>query len=127
MAKMKAVVAYGAKDFRLEEVEIPKVEAGEVLIRVNATGICASDRSIYNGGDPWGGVRSPHIPGHEFAGTVVELGAGAAEVTGLQIGDQATQTAFINDILGFDFVCIQLARFQCMAIIDFDMIRAYGQ
>ena len=90
MEKMKAVVAHGPKDYHLEEVDVPEVGPGEVLIKVNATGICASDRSIYKGGDPWGGMPGKHIPGHEFAGNVVELGKGAAEATGLKVGDQAT-------------------------------------
>ncbi len=90
MEKMKAVVAYSAQDFRYEEVAVPVRKAGDILVRVEATGICASDRSIYYGGDPWGGISQPHIPGHEFAGEVVELDAATSERTGLTVGDRAT-------------------------------------
>jgi len=98
MERMHAVLAYGALDWRYEEVDKPVVGPGDVLIKVEATGICASERSIYKGGDPWtakaraaGRERrsEPYRPGHEYVGTVVELGEGAAEATGLQLGDLA--------------------------------------
>lgn len=63
---MKAIVAYGAKDYRFCEVDTPKVGEGEILIKIEAAGICASDRAVYMGGDPWGGIESPRVPGHEF-------------------------------------------------------------
>ena len=48
---MKAIVAYGAKDYRFCEVDTPKVGEGEILIKIEAAGICASDRAVYMGGD----------------------------------------------------------------------------
>lgn len=63
---MKAIVAYGAKNYRFCEVDTPKVGEGEILIKIEAAGICASDRAVYMGGDPWGGIESPRVPGHEF-------------------------------------------------------------
>lgn len=62
---MKAIVAYGAKNYRFCEVDTPKVGEGEILIKIEAAGICASDRAVYMGGDPWGGIESPRVPGHE--------------------------------------------------------------
>lgn len=44
---MKAIVAYGAKDYRFCEVDTPKVGEGEILIKIEAAGICASDRAVY--------------------------------------------------------------------------------
>ena len=41
---MKAIVAYGAKDYRFCE-DTPKVGEGEILIKIEAAGICASDRA----------------------------------------------------------------------------------
>ena len=46
---MKAIVAYGAKDYRFCEVDTPKVGEGEILIKIEAAGICASDRAVYMG------------------------------------------------------------------------------
>lgn len=70
---MKAWVLYGADDLRYETVEDPMAEAGEVIVAVGAAGICGSDiPRIYE----TGAHRHPLIPGHEFAGEVVEVGAG---------------------------------------------------
>jgi erythritol/L-threitol dehydrogenase len=91
---MTAVVNHGPNDYRLEQVPRPTVGAGEVLIRVEAAGICGSDgkchagsEMFWGGDDPW--VKAPVIPGHEFFGTVVDLGDGAGDRHGLKIGDLA--------------------------------------
>jgi 2-desacetyl-2-hydroxyethyl bacteriochlorophyllide A dehydrogenase len=95
---MPAVICHGPEDYRLEERPVPKLAAGEVLIQVKSTGICASDIKCYLGADLfWGGTAShpvgycepPVIPGHEFVGEVVGLGEGAAEKYGLALGDHA--------------------------------------
>ncbi len=82
--KMKAVVAYGPEDYKVESVDIPKAGFEEVIIKIGACGICGSDMKAYHGASMfWGGenpwMKAPVIPGHEFFGTVVELGEGAAE------------------------------------------------
>ena len=90
---MQAVRNHGPRDYRLEGVARPHAGPGEVVIRVDAAGICGSDGKCYEGGDmfyganPW--VKNPVTPGHEFFGTVVELGEGAAERHGLAVGDKA--------------------------------------
>jgi len=90
---MTAVRNHGPEDYRLETVPRPHAGPGEVIIRVDAAGICGSDGKCYQGGemfygaDPW--VKNPVTPGHEFFGTVVELGEGAAEKHGLSVGDKA--------------------------------------
>ena len=73
---MKAYMLYGINDLRFEEVEKPVPPAGSVLVKVEAVGICGSDipRIFYNGAH-----RMPLIPGHEFAGTVVEAGRGVSD------------------------------------------------
>ena len=53
MGKMQAVVEYDAKDFRYEEVDKPVPGPGDVLLKIEAAGVCASDRYRYFGGDPW--------------------------------------------------------------------------
>jgi L-iditol 2-dehydrogenase len=92
---MKAVVAYEPKNYRVEEVARPKAGKEEVVIKVEACGICGSDLKAYEGSamywggeDPW--MKVPVIPGHEFYGVVAELGEGAAEKYGLAIGDKVT-------------------------------------
>lgn len=86
---MKAIVAYGARDYRHCEIDTPKAGKGEILIKIEAAGICASDRAVYMGGDPWGGIESPRTPGHEFVGIIEEIGSGAEE-RGFRTGDRVT-------------------------------------
>ncbi len=91
---MKAIVTHGPFDYRLETVPDPVPGPEEVVIRVKASGLCASDMKCYHGGPSfWQGnppyVKPPVIPGHEFIGEVVALGEGAEEKYGLRIGDKA--------------------------------------
>ncbi|MCX7845971.1 MAG: alcohol dehydrogenase catalytic domain-containing protein [Dictyoglomaceae bacterium] len=98
---MKAVVVYGPFDYRLEERPIPKIGKEEVLVKVLATGICASDVKTYYGFRVWGTedipayIQAPVIPGHEFVGEVVELGEGAKEKYGLDIEDMVVSEQII--------------------------------
>lgn len=99
---MKAVVIHGPEDYRLEEVPVPQAGPGEVVIRVDHAGVCASDMKCFYGADHfWGtGVlqgycQPPIVTGHEFAGEVVQLGEGASEIYGLQIGDMAVSEQII--------------------------------
>ncbi|MEW2316817.1 zinc-dependent alcohol dehydrogenase [Streptomyces bauhiniae] len=52
---------------------------GEALVAVHAVGICGSDRELYRGNRPAPYVRYPVVPGHEWSGTVREVGAGVPE------------------------------------------------
>jgi erythritol/L-threitol dehydrogenase len=92
---MQAVVCHGPKDYRLEQVERPRAGPHELIIRIVACGICASDCKCYNGAAMfWGGngkpawVKAPVIPGHEFFGIVVEAGAGALAHFDVAIGER---------------------------------------
>lgn len=70
---MKAWVLYDINDIRYEEVQMPEPKENEVLVAVKAVGICGSDiPRIYQNG----AHKMPLIPGHEFAGQVVKVGAG---------------------------------------------------
>ncbi len=91
--KMNAVVNYGPKDFRLEEIPCPKPGREELVVKVEATGICGSDVHCNGGADmywkgdnPW--VKTPVIPGHEFVARVAAVGEGAEEHFGVKIGDR---------------------------------------
>lgn len=80
---MKAIVVAAPDRVSLEEVETPSCGAQDVLIRTHRTGICATDLKILHGLMPEGSVTYPLIPGHEFSGTVAEVGS---EVTDLAPG-----------------------------------------
>ena len=99
---MASVVCHGPEDYRLEELPVPEVGPGEVLVRGKSAGICASDLKCYLGAPLfWGDAhragycQPPITPGHEFAGEVVALGEGAAEKYGLALGDMAVSEQIV--------------------------------
>ena len=89
--RMTAIVCHGPEDYRVEQVARPMPKAREMVIRISACGICASDckcwsgASMFWGATPW--VKAPVIPGHEFFGVVDDLGEGAAAHFGVSPGD----------------------------------------
>ncbi|MFT4085137.1 MAG: NAD(P)-dependent alcohol dehydrogenase [Nocardioides sp.] len=74
---MRACVLYGVRDVRLEERPVPRPDAGEVLVRVTAVGVCGSDTHYFREGriGPYV-VDEPLVLGHEAAGTVAAVGEG---------------------------------------------------
>jgi 2-desacetyl-2-hydroxyethyl bacteriochlorophyllide A dehydrogenase len=80
---MRAARLHGIEDIRVESVPVPEPAAGEVLVQIEACGICPTDARKYaigvNDGD------YPFNPGHEWVGLVVEAGN---EVEGISPGDR---------------------------------------
>ncbi len=71
---MKAVqISKPGGDFELVQREIPKPRDGEVLIKVEACGICRGDAIVKEGHFP--GIQYPRIPGHEVIGFITQLGS----------------------------------------------------
>jgi L-iditol 2-dehydrogenase len=82
---MRAVVFHGPGDLRYEDVPWPQPGAGEIVLRIEAALTCGTDVKVRRRGHP---VMIPRVPtafGHEFAGTVAAVGAGAK---GLREGDR---------------------------------------
>ena len=83
MIKSKAAIAWGpGQPLSIEEVDVMPPKAGEVLVRVIATGVCHTDAFTLSGDDPEGNF--PAILGHEGGGIVEAIGEG---VTSVEIGD----------------------------------------
>ncbi len=90
---MKALVAYKSDDYRLElAYPTPTCGPDDIIIKTEACGICAGDLKCSHGAAMfWGDemqpswVKPPFIPGHEFLGTIVELGK---NVTGFALGER---------------------------------------
>lgn len=81
--KSKAAVAWGPKQpLKIEEVDIMMPKAGEVLVKVHASGVCHTDAFTLSGEDPEG--IFPAILGHEGGGVVEAVGEG---VTSVAVGD----------------------------------------
>src|SRR3972149_4308949 len=89
---MRALVktANGQGNLELREVAVPQIDAGEVLIHVRACGICGSDLKIQDDQHPY---TPPVVIGHEFAGEIVEVGAG---VSGWAAGDRVVSEQHVK-------------------------------
>jgi threonine dehydrogenase-like Zn-dependent dehydrogenase len=74
---MKGIVWHGPEQMSVEEVPEPDIEPGTVVVRPTAAGICGSEIEGYLG--RMGNRTPPLVMGHEFAGTVAEVGEGADE------------------------------------------------
>ena len=70
---MRAAVLYGKEDVRIENVAVPAVEPGGLLVRVHAALTCGTDVKVFRRGYHAKMIRPPALFGHEFAGTV-EIG-----------------------------------------------------
>jgi L-iditol 2-dehydrogenase len=104
MKHMKAAVYRGAWDLQVEEIEVPQVGRGEMLVRVQVCGVCGSDvKKIQKGF-----LTGPRVFGHEIAGTVTEVGAGVTRFA------EGSQVALHHHIpCGACFYCGQGAYAQC--------------
>ena len=77
---MRVAMYYNNRDVRLEELPVPKIGAGELLIRTRASGICGSDLM------EWYRIKkAPLVLGHEITGEVVEVGE---KIEDFKIGDR---------------------------------------
>ena len=108
---MRAVVVHGPQDYRLEERPVPTPGPGELLLRTDAVGVCASDLKCYHGAEKfWGGEHKPawaeteRIPGHEFVGTIVAADENALQTRKVNLGDRIAceQIVPCNDCLYCD-------------------------
>ena len=79
---MRAAVYYNNRDIRIEDRPRPRIKDGEILVRIESSGICGSDVM------EWYRVKkAPLVLGHEIAGTVEEVGSGVAR---FKVGDRVT-------------------------------------
>jgi (R,R)-butanediol dehydrogenase/meso-butanediol dehydrogenase/diacetyl reductase len=102
---MQAAVYRGPGQVAIENVTVPNPGPGEVIVRVEASGVCGTDgaeyqygaimtRAMADGGPhPASGQALPVVLGHEFAGTITEVGAG---VDRSRIGDLVTCGAGVS-------------------------------
>lgn len=107
---MKALVkAKPEVGLSYEDVPVPTIGRGDVLIKVLRTGICGTDLHIYSW-DPWAqaNVPVPQIIGHEFVGEIVDLGV---DVEDLAVGDLVSGEGHL--VCGRCRNCIAGRRVQC--------------
>ena len=72
---MRVAMYYNNRDVRLEELAVPKINPGELLVRIRASGICGSDLM------EWYRIKkAPLVLGHEITGEVTEVGEGVKKL-----------------------------------------------
>ena len=107
---MRAALMHGKGDIRIEDVPEPAPGPDELLLEVHAAGICGSDLHEYlhgpamfpiPGPHPITGHKGPMTPGHEFGGTVIEVGS---NVSGFGVGDLVASGAGVS--CGSCFQCV---------------------
>jgi len=115
---MKAAVLYAPNTpLKIENVTLDEPQANEVLVKIEATGICHSDLHFMKGEMP---VPMPVVPGHEGAGTVEKVGPG---VTTLQPGDHVVMMVAFSCgkcrfcIEGRPTMCVENLPIQSMATL----------
>ena len=67
-AKMKAAVLYGREDVRIEQVEVPRLEPGDVLLRTRVALTCGTDAKVFRRGYHAKMIVPPAVFGHVVAG-----------------------------------------------------------
>src|SRR6202163_2701999 len=82
---MIAAVLYGKEDLQIEAVSVPKIEQGDVLVRVQAALTCGTDVKVFRRGYHARMIVPPALFGHELAGDIVAMGS---EVKGFHVGQR---------------------------------------
>lgn len=108
---MRALVFDADRVPRVHEVPDPRAGSGEVLLKVEAVGICHTDLDILHGRYP---ARLPVVPGHEFSGTVLAVGT---DVTRLRVGDRVAVDPLVS--CGRCPSCIRGHRNLCRDILAY--------
>ena len=95
---MRATRLLAINDIRTADVPMPKPARGEVLVRIEAAGICGTDRHLFRGEFP---CTPPVTLGHEFSGIVVDRGEG------VDVPEGARVTCDPNDWCGRCAACLR--------------------
>ena len=77
--RMSAAVLYGKEQLRIERVQVPKLDRGDVLVRVRAALTCGTDVKVFRRGYHAKMIRPPALFGHELAGDVAAVGSDVSE------------------------------------------------
>ena len=109
---MKAIVYEAPRQFKYKEVPEPKIESDDVLVRIDACGLCGTDLHIHEGEFA---PNFPLIPGHEFTGEIVDLGNAVKD---LKLRQRVVGNS--NESCGKCFYCMRGNFLLCLNL------RAYG-
>ena len=126
--KTQAAVAFEAKQpLQIEEITIDGPKAGEVMVRLHATGVCHTDAYTLSGADPEG--LFPCVLGHEGGGEVVEIGKGVmlnegTDVTIFSTGHMVWNTVEAARALAKEGISCELINIHTIKPLDAKAILA---
>ncbi len=114
----RAAVYRGVNDVRVEQVPVPEIGPGEVLMRIDTCGICGTDlKKIHTGSH-----SAPRVFGHEMAGTIVAVGD---KVQGFAVGDRVM--SFHHIPCGHCYYCRKQTFAQCETYKKVGATAGYGE
>jgi L-iditol 2-dehydrogenase len=108
---MKAAVYYGPRDVRLEELDVPKINDDEILVKLHCCGVCGTDVKTILRGHPL--IKPPTVLGHEMAGEVTETGR---NVTKQKVGDHVVVAPYVP--CGVCYYCLHENYSLCSRLFD---------
>jgi L-gulonate 5-dehydrogenase len=120
---MKAAVLYEDRKIEPREVADPRPNPGEVIVESGYAGICGTDVHIFRG-EFRGRVKLPAIQGHEFGGTIVEVGKG---VTGCKRGDRVAVDPIVSCHACPACLAGQLNACRTLKLLGVDLDGGFGQ
>jgi L-iditol 2-dehydrogenase len=88
---MKAIRYYAPHDVRVEDILIPAMEQGGLLVKVDACAVCGSDLKTFNVGNPR--MQPPITMGHEFTGIIQEVSEGISDFS---IGERVVMATSVS-------------------------------
>ena len=119
---MKAALFQGSNKIDVKEIEKPKIQKGEALIKISYAGICGTDLHIFKGKHPR--AQAPLVMGHEFSGVIEKIDA---KQTNLKVGDRVV----VNPLLpcGHCLVCQEGKIHLCpnLTLIGIDRDGAFAE
>ena len=95
----RAVVIKNKHHAKIEEVPLPKIKPGDILIQVSYVGVCRTDLEVFDGSLGYyknGLAKYPIIPGHEFSGTIVQIGASNKYRERFKVGEKVVGECILS-------------------------------
>jgi threonine dehydrogenase-like Zn-dependent dehydrogenase len=124
----RLAIVQGVKgDFKIEERELPEVAPKTLLLKVDMTGVCATDVHYWMGFKPTFNTKFPALWGHEFCGTIIEKGKGFdRDFLGreLQVGDRVVVKPMVQ--CGRCFWCSHGISMKCESGDSPEDAKGYG-
>lgn len=95
----QAVVIKNRRQAEIQEIPLPQMEPGDILIQVSYVGVCKTDLEVYDGTLGYyreGLAHYPIIPGHEFSGTIVQIGANNKYRERFKVGEKVVGECILS-------------------------------